>query len=493
MAARPGPPHAEITMTMKLMMNAACAMTTASSRRSLRRAVGLSCGLVGLTLCLSPLAWAGQDAAPAEARPSASALPGFDPGPMLEQLSSRLRAAQARTRSAQDRADRDAERRERGQGRQAAQRDRSEMEYERARQAIERAQWDAAVQQFTALAQAGVQRADAATYWRAYALDKMNRPAEALAAVAELLKNFPQSRWLGDGRALDLQMRQRAGQPASVASDDDELKLLAIQGLQNTAPERAVPMLLKVLTDAGSLRLKERALFVLAQSGSPQARTTLAGIARGGGNPELQSKAVQYLGMSGQPADVSLLADLYASATDLALKRQVLRAFMFTGDRQRVFALATTEKAPELRTEAVRQLGAMGAQDELWQLYQKESVPSIKRDMLGALGISGAAPRLIEVANTERDPELRVMAVRQLGIVGGRPAGDALVALYTKQTEPQLRRAAIDGLFVQGNVDALVSLARKETNPEMRRLLVQKISVMGSAAALDFLAELLNK
>jgi HEAT repeat protein len=349
------------------------------------------------------------------------------------------------------------------------------------------------VQQFTALAQAGVQRADAATYWRAYALDKMNRPAEALAAVAELLKNFPQSRWLADGRALDLQMRQRAGQPASVTSDDDELKLLAIQGLQNTSPERAVPMLLKVLTDAGSLRLKERALFVLAQSGSPQARTTLAGIARGGGNPELQTKAVQYIGMSGQPADVSLLADLYGSATDLALKRQVLRAFMFTGDRQRVFTLATTEKVPELRTEAVRQLGVMGAKDELWQLYQKESVASIKRDILGALGISGAAPRLIEVVNTERDPELRVMAVRQLGIVGGKPAGDALVALYTRQTEPQLRRAAVDGLFVHGNVDALVSLARKETNPEMRRLLVQKISVMGSPAALDFLTELLNK
>jgi len=85
------------------------------------------------------------------------------------------------------------------------------------------------------------------------------------------------------------------------------------------------------------------------------------------------------------------------------------------------------------------------------------------------------------------------MAVRQLGIVGGQPAADALVALYTKQTEPQVRRAAVDALFIHGNADALVSLARKETNPEMRRLLVQKISLTGSPAALDFLTEILNK
>ena len=62
---------------------------------------------------------------------------------------------------------------------------------------------------------------------------------------------------------------------------DDELKLLAIQGLQQTAPERAIPLLVKVINDVGSLRLKERALFVLAQSGAPEARATLEKVARG--------------------------------------------------------------------------------------------------------------------------------------------------------------------------------------------------------------------
>ena len=71
---------------------------------------------------------------------------------------------------------------------------------------------------------------------------------------------------------------------------------------------------------------------------------------------------------------MTVLNSLYVDASDLEVKRQVLRAFMMAGDRQRVLNVALTEKAPELRTEAVHQLGVLGAQDELWQMYQKEPV-----------------------------------------------------------------------------------------------------------------------
>ena len=270
-----------------------------------------------------------------------------------------------------------------------------EAQYEAARQAIERAQWALAAQQFTALAQARVPRADAAMYWRAYALDKMNRHADALTAVGDLFKNFPTSRWVSDARALELQVRQRSGQAVPVDAGDDELKLLAIQGLQQTAPDRAVPLLVKVINDDGSLRLKERALFVLAQSGAPEARATLEKVARGSGSPELQIKAVQYIAMSGQPEKVTVLNGLYASAIDLEVKRQVLRAFAMAGDRQRVLTTAMTEKTPELRAEAVHQLGILGAREELWQLYQKESAVDVKRSILTALARTGGSSRLV--------------------------------------------------------------------------------------------------
>ena len=430
-------------------------------------------------LAAPSLAQAGQRPGPGD--------PSFEVSASLEALSAAFRDIQeqfaAQTREGQAR----------GQERQ---RDSQwDVQYERARQAIERAQWSQALQQFSVLVQANAPRADAAMYWRAYAFDKLNRHADALAAVGDLFKSFPASRWAADARALELQVKQRTGQPVPVETGDEELKLLAIQGLQQTAPERAVPLLIKVINDVGTLRLKERALFVLSQSSAAEARTTIEKVARGASNPELQIKAVQYIAMSSQPGKATVLNNVYSEASDIDVKRQVLRAFTMAGDRQRVLTAAMTEKEPELRTEAVRQLGFLGARDELWQMYQKEPAVDVKRTILNSLAMTGAAPRMAEVVAIERDPQLRILAVRQLGMMGGKAGTDTLLNLYAKESDTQVRRAVIQALSFQpaANTDALVSMARKETNPELRRELVRVLSFARSPAAIEYLQELLEK
>ena len=429
-------------------------------------------------LAAPSLAQAGQKGGPGDA--------SFEVSASLEALASAFRDVQEQFA---------AQKRE-GQARGGQERQRDsqwDLQYERARQAIERAQWSQAVQQFSTLVQVNAPRADAAMYWRAYALDKLNRHADALAAVSDLFKIFPASRWASDARALELQVKQRTGQPVPVETVDEELKLLAIQGLQQTAPERAVPMLVKVINDVGSLRLKERALFVLSQSSATEARTTIEKVARGASNPELQIKAVQYIAMSGQPGRLTVLNNVYTEAADVEVKRQVLRAFTMAGDRQRVLTAALTEKTPELRTEAVRQLGFLGAPEELWQMYQKEQAADIKRTILNSLAMTGATPRMAEVATTERDPQLRILAVRQLGMMGGKAGLETLSNLYAKESDIQVRRTIIQSLSVQGNTDVLVGMARKETNPELRREIVRVLSFSGSPAAIEYLQEILEK
>ena len=61
----------------------------------------------------------------------------------------------------------------------------------------------------------------------------------------------------------------------------------------------------------------------------------------------------------------------------------------------------------------------MGAHDELWQLYQKETSVDVKKQILQAMFVGGNSHRLIELAKTEKDPELRATAVRNLGLMGG--------------------------------------------------------------------------
>lgn len=392
---------------------------------------------------------------------------------------------------------RDAERRARDEQRAAdaeskAARAREQRAYDRARRAIDEGQWTAALDRLQEVVTAAGARADAALYWKAYALDRLGRRADALTSIAELGKAYPKSRWLGDARALEVQVRQRVGQPVALdAAGDEELKLLALNALQFSSPDQALPMLDQLLKSAQSIRLRERALFVLAQSGSPEARKVIAGVARQG-NPDLQRKAIDYLGVHGSNENRALLAELYQSA-EPDVKRRILRAWMVAGDRARVLTAATGEAQPDVRNEAVRQLGVMGAHEELFQLYQRETAAEVKREILQAMFVGGNAARLIDLAKTEKDVELRRVAVRNLGLMRTSATGPAIVEIYTSQKEPAVRQAAIEGLFVQNNAEALVALARKESDPAMKRALVQRLSVMKSKVALDYLVELLGK
>ena len=355
-------------------------------------------------------------------------------------------------------------------------------------------QWEQAVQRFSDVVAMKGRRADAALYWKAYALNKAGHPAEAESSIAELRRGFPHSDWIKDAGALELQIKQRGGQAVDPGHESDEdLKLLAINSLMNSEPERAIPLLQGVLTNPNnSTKLKERALFVLAQSDSPKSIEIIGAIARGQSGHDLQVKAIRYLGISGTRY-LKLLQDIYSTSSDTGVKRAVLEAYMTSGTKEPVLAAAKGEKDPELRRSAIRQLGAMGARAELKQLYQSTSSIDDKETILQALGVAGDSDELIRIATTEGDSKVRQRAIRALGPFGGERARPALVQIYTKEQDPELRRAAIESMFVLGDATDLIALARKETDPAMKRKLVEQLSVMGNKDARDYMLELLNK
>ncbi len=245
--------------------------------------------------------------------------------------------------------------------------------YQRGSKALDERRWDQAIEAFNEVVRQGGSRKDGALYWKAYAQNKLGQRSEALETLQELSKSFPSSRWSNDAKALELEVRQGAGQQvAPEGAADEELKLMALNSLVNTDSERAIPMLEKFLQGNQSPKLKEKALFVLSQSGSPRAREVLAKIARGESNPDLQMKALRNLAIFGGRESRQVMADIYASSSDTAVKRSILQGFMIAGDRERLLAAAKSEKAPELRMDAIHQLGVMGAQNELWDLYRPE-------------------------------------------------------------------------------------------------------------------------
>jgi HEAT repeat protein len=393
----------------------------------------------------------------------------------------------------QERQDREREQRDREAERARAERDRETSLYEQGNNALYEGRYDRAVANFSRLIEMKGTRVEAALYWKAYAQNRLGQRAEALATLAELTKGYPNSSYLKQARPLAVEIQGAGSQAARPESQaDEDLKLIAINALAHSDPEQAVPLLEKILNGNASPRLKVRALFVLAQINSPRAREVVKNVAKGSTIPELQNRAIQYLGTQGGLESRATLAEIYSSTTDIDVKRRILRSFMAAGEKSRLFAVAQTEPNAELRLEAVRQLGAMGANDELWQMYQKENSLDIKRQILSAMQAGGNVTRMIDIAKSEKDPELRRIAVRNLGVMGSKAGGDALVEIYGSEKDLAIRRSAINSLFIQGNATALVTLARKEQDISLKTEMVQKLANMDSKIARDYMIELLK-
>ena len=380
------------------------------------------------------------------------------------------------------------------QGRNA-QMETAEREYQRGTQALDEKKWSDAVQAFTQASLQGGAKADAALYWKAYALSKLGRNGEALGLLDSLSRSHPSSKWLDDARALRVEVSRAAGKPVSPEeAADEEIKLMAINSLIRAEPDRAITLLEGILkNNSGSPRLRERALFVLGQSKSPQAGALVERIARGEMGPDLQGHAVRALGMSGGAAGRKVLGEVLFTTKDIKIKKDIMRAFMLSGDRERVLAAAKSDPTPEVRSEAIRMLGMMGGTSELVQMYTGESSVAMRREILQAIARHGGGPKLAELLKDERDPALKAKGVQMLGMSSKEQTGPMLASTYASSPEPEVKKAALEGMMMQNNAAALVEIARKETNPELKKTAVRYLSHMGnSKEATDYMMELLK-
>ena len=371
--------------------------------------------------------------------------------------------------------------------------DKEEQLYDAATSALNQSQWQDALDGFQKVARMNGRRADASLYWQAYSLNKLHRTREALDKIAELRKSYPQSKWLKDAGALEIEVRQAAGQHVDPqAQADEDLQLIAIQGLMNSDQARALPLLEGILNNPNkSLKLKERALFVLSQSDSPKARQIVISVAKGLSRPELQVKAIQQLAASGEKGTIQELVGIYNSSSDQKIKKTVLNTFGALDAKEATVTVARQERDPELRRAAINNLGAMGAMEQLRQLYQSSTSIAEKKQIMQAYGVAGADELLAQIGRNRAEPaEVRAAAIQALGIAGAK-TGPVLVEIY--HNDPEMRNAAIEALFIEDNAKALIDLARKETDPQMKRKLVERLSVMDNKEARDFMVELLNK
>ncbi len=360
--------------------------------------------------------------------------------------------------------------------------------YRQGQELMAKSDWREALDQFKRLEQRMVERGesnvDTAVFWQAYVLVQARQPADARRTVERLRKNFPQSRWIAEAETL---LRQNDGDAAKSGGGDGDLAEIAVEGLMNAPPERALPLLKKVLRGQHPEKVKRRALFVLSQLDSGEALSELAGIARTG-DPALRGEAIRMLGISGDDKALAELATLYKGAAP-ADRREVLQAWMIADRKDLVFGAARDETDTKLRREAIQLLGAMEATDELKQLLPSVNEPELQSQIVQSLGVAEDVDALVQIAGTHASESVRLEAYRAIGVAGGEEASTALISLYPKAASAAQRDAILQGLLIADDEKAMTKLYKSAKSKEEKQQILRMLTAMGDDAALEIIEQ----
>lgn len=424
--------------------------------------------------------------------------------------------------------------------------------YDEGQKALRSQDWMDAVGHFEQSVEDNAGQADAATYWMAYAYYKAGRRNEAERELRHLERKYPDSQWVKEGQALRIEHQnpERAAEIASATQGmDDELRLFALMQLMERDPDRTIPLVLDLVHNAETPSVRRDALFILAVSDEPAARSALSDIARNSDDADMQHHAIQMLGtmeatdelqalyptqdhatkvtiieslsiagdtdllrqvletesdpelrkaaifgiaMHGDAGAGEFAEELYAAAESADEKITVMEALIMMDDAEAVaLRILKTESDPRLQTHAIHILGVMDATDELAELYSTSQDKTVRMAILEALSISEDSGSLIQILEVEKDPQLRKMAVQSLAINGSPEASKYLVDMYGDSTRED-KSEIIHSMVILEDTDALLALMKQEDDPGLKREMLQMLTVMGSEEVDEALFELLE-
>jgi tetratricopeptide (TPR) repeat protein len=367
-------------------------------------------------------------------------------------------------------------------------------DYDRGISFLDSGRYDSAVEAFDKVIAKGGKKTEGAMYWKAYALGRLGKRDDSIRTIEELQKKYPSGRWTNDAKALLMDVRQASGQPVSPdKAGDEELKLIALGGLMARDPDRAIPLVEQLLTGSASPKLKERGLFVLAQSASPRAKTLLAEFAKGRGNPDLQLKALDYLGAFGGGPDVPLLVEVYKSSGDVDVKKRVIRSLAMTGRHGFVFggfgpsdftvvndlAMAEARVAVDRAKVEAEVARALADTERTRVQVEARTRADVERTAVARAtgeGTANAASKQWSVASAEREKARQAKA---------KEAADALWQIYSTESSVELRREILSNMRFSAQADRLLQIAKTDPNPDLRRAAVQGLMFDRSPKSTD--------
>lgn len=271
-----------------------------------------------------------------------------------------------------------------------------------------------------------------------------------------------------------------SAQETKTQREKEELQMIALEALMASPSERSLPAIIKLLDGDGSDELKENALFVLSQIDHPDASAKLLAYAHDGSG-EVQQEAIRMIGISGDSAAMSGLADIYANG-DRDVREAVLEAYMIADDVQSVFNIAMQAQDEDEYETAVEMLGMMDANAELTRLREEKGISDA---LIEAYMISDNDAELRILAVDSSDTELQAEAIEALGMVGASGTDVFLADIFRNTEDDDIREAVIESLFIGDYDDMVLELYRSSDNIDEKRALLEALVSMDSEHAME--------
>jgi HEAT repeat protein len=350
-----------------------------------------------------------------------------------------------------------------------------------------------------------------AYYWRAFALYRLGGTAqlrEALEALRQQRDRYPKAATKGDAATLERRIQgelARRGDPQSAEAirkaataaveppeppeppeapeppEHPEPPSARSRGCDND--ERARPILRRVLArrDPGSVCLRRKAVFLIAQESAAGSEEILLESARTDPDHEVREQAVFWLSQVGSDRAVQALDSILRTSTDRAIQEKAVFALSQHDSPRAQQALRgyaeRTDLPEELREKVIFWIGQSGgAENEafLRTLFGRLKSEELRKKVLFSVSQAGGKENgrwLLGIARDGNQPlELRKQALFWAG-QGGAPIND-LTSLYTTMTDRAMRDQLI---FVYSQrdepaaVDKLLDIAKRDPDPELRK------------------------
>jgi HEAT repeat protein len=371
-------------------------------------------------------------------------------------------------------------------------------------------------------------------YYQAFALYRSGRERDlrqARDALRELEQNYAssevalreaealQARISGElARRGDVEAAERVTRAAAVgvrertaaqacASEEDEIRMAALNALLQMNSERAIPILKRVLQERDEdneciVEMRSKAVFLLAQHLDEDNVDVLLDVVQNDPNPEVRGQAVFWLSQVPGERTVDALEGILIESDNPQLQEKALFALSQSGGERasqvlRDYALRE-DIAPELRGKAIFWLGQRSDNSAfLRDVYARTTDPEVKERIIHSLAMSGGRENgafLLTIAGDERQS----IETRKQAMFWASQAGVSVVemaGLYERMPERELKEQIIFALAQQGEdaaVDKLLEIARKEKDSELRKKAIFWLSQSDDPRVAEFLLEIIE-